>query len=225
MDRKMYKACIFDLDGTLLNTLEAISYTTNLTIASRNMEPIEKEHFKVLVGDGAGKLIERALKERGDEELKYYDEMLALYQKNFALYSTYEVHPYEGILELLAALKEMGLKIAVFSNKPHLRAIENVESVFGEGYFDHIQGEKTGILPKPDPTGAYEVLNSLDLTKEDCLYIGDTNTDMMTGRNAGFDTVGVTWGFREEEELRSFAPAYIVHHPMEIVDIVKAADK
>ncbi|MBE5956312.1 MAG: HAD family hydrolase [Lachnospiraceae bacterium] len=221
----MYKACIFDLDGTLLDTLEAISYTTNLTIASRGMEPIEKEHFKVLVGDGAGKLIERALKERGDEELKYYDEMLALYQKNFAVYSTYEVHPYEGIPELLAALKEMGLKIAVFSNKPHLRAIENVESVFGEGYFDHIQGEKTGILPKPDPTGAYEVLESLGLTKEDCLYIGDTNTDMMTGRNAGFDTVGVTWGFREEEELRSFNPAYIVHHPLEVVDILKAADK
>lgn len=216
----MYKACIFDLDGTLLDTLEAISYTTNLTIGTIGMKPVEKEHFKVLVGDGAGKLIERVLKEGGDEELKHYDEMLDLYIKNFALYSTYEVHPYDGIVELLAALKDMGLKIAVFSNKPHLRAIENVESVFGEGYFDHIQGEKTGINPKPDPTGAYEVLKSLGLIKEECLYIGDTNTDMMTGRNAGFDTVGVTWGFREEAELRSYDPAYIVHHPLEIIDIV-----
>ena len=217
----MYKACIFDLDGTLLDTLEAIAYTTNLTISSINMEPVETEHFKVLVGDGAGKLIERVLKEGGDEELIHYDDMLALYHKNFEVHSTFNVKPYDGIRELLAGLKEAGIKIAVFSNKPHQRAIENIESVFGAGYFDHIQGEKPHIRRKPDPTGAYEVMESLGFTKSECLYIGDTNTDMTTGRNAGLDTVGVTWGFRDEEELRSYDPRYIVHHPSQILDIVK----
>ena len=217
----MYKACIFDLDGTLLDTLEAIAFTTNMTIGTLGMEPIETEHFKVLVGDGAGKLIERALLERGDKELKHYDEMLALYQKNFAVHSTHNVRPYEGIVEMLALLKELGIKIAVLSNKPHPRTVENIETMFGSGYFDHIQGEKPDVIRKPDPAGAYQVMEALGLAKEECLYIGDTNTDMMTGKNAGLDTVGVTWGFRSEEELRSYDPAYIVHHPSEIGDIVK----
>ena len=219
----MYKACIFDLDGTLLDTLDAIAYTTNMTIGTLGMAPFEKEAFKIMVGDGAGKLIERALVQRGDEELKHYDEMLALYQENFAVHSTYNVRPYDGIVEMLALLKELGIKIAVLSNKPHPRTIENIESVFGEGYFDHIQGEKPGVIRKPDPAGAYQVMEALGLSKEECLYIGDTNTDMMTGKNAGLDTVGVTWGFRGEEELRSYDPAYIVHHPSEIGDIVKAS--
>lgn len=216
----MYKACVFDLDGTLLDTLEAIAYTTNMSIATIGMEPIEKEPFKIMVGDGAGKLIERVLKRRGDEELKHYDEMLALYLKNFEVHSMHEVHPYDGIRELLEFLKEQGVKIAVFTNKPHERAIENIEAAFGKGYFDHIQGEKPEILRKPDPAGAYEIMKCLGLSKEECLYIGDTNTDMLTGRNAGMDTVGVTWGFRGEEELRSYEPAYIVHHPSEIGDII-----
>ena len=136
----MYKACIFDLDGTLLDTLEAIAYTTNMTIATLGMEPFPKEPFKWMVGDGAGKLIERVLMQRGDEELTHYEEMLELYLKNFAVHSTHEVCPYDGIVDMLASLKEQGIKIAVFTNKPHPRAIENIEKVFGADYFDHIQG-------------------------------------------------------------------------------------
>ncbi len=216
----MYRCCIFDLDGTLLNTLEGIAYTTNLTLQAYDMEPFEVERFKTFVGDGAGKLIERVLKERGDEELALYDEMLALYHKNFAAHSMYKIEPYEGIVELLHSLKAKGLKLAVFSNKPHERVIENIETVFGKDIFDHLQGEKPGVNRKPDPAGAYETMESLGVAKEECLYIGDTNTDMMTGKNAGLDTVGVTWGFRDEAELRSYDPAYIVYHPREIEKII-----
>ena len=220
---KMYKCCIFDLDGTLLDTLEGIAYTTNLTLEAFGFAPIETEHYKVLVGDGAGKLIERVLEESGDTEHKLYDEMLELYHKNFALHCMYKLRPYDGIPELLAFLKENGIKIAVFSNKPHPRTLDNIFGIFGEGYFDHVQGQKPDVERKPSPEGVYQVMEALGVEKADCLYVGDTNTDMMTGRNAGLDTAGVTWGFRCEEELRSYDPAYIVHHPSEIQDIIKKA--
>lgn len=215
----MYRCCIFDLDGTLLDTVEAIAYTCNMTLAAFGFGPIETEHYKVLVGDGAGKLIERALLECGDKELKFYEEALDLYQKNFAVHSMYRVHPYDGIVELLQQLKEKKVKLGVLSNKPHARTIENIETFFGKGFFDHIQGEQAHVKRKPDPSGVEQVLASLGMEKKDCLYIGDTNTDMMTARNAGVDAVGVTWGFREEEELRAFHPAYVVHHPLEIAKI------
>lgn len=219
----MYKCCIFDLDGTLLDTIEAIAYSTNLTLADFGYGPIETEKYKFLVGDGAGKLIERALLLKGDKELTHYNAALELYQKYFKIYCMQSVKPYDGIPELLEALKQEGIKIAVLSNKPHPRTLDNIESVFGTGYFDHVQGEleAQGVKRKPDPSGVFCVMKALAMEKEDCLYIGDTNTDMMTGENAGLDTVGVTWGFRPEEELVSFHPAYIVHHPSEILKIVK----
>ena len=214
----MYKACIFDLDGTLLDTLTAIAYTGNMTLEAFGLSTIEKERYRFLVGDGAGKLIERALVEGENRRPDLYDEVLALYLQNFKKHCMHEVHPYEGITELLENLKKNGIRITVLSNKPHEQAIHNIESVFGKGYFDYIQGEREseGIRRKPDPTGVFQILKKLGLEKKDCLYIGDTNTDMETGRNAGLDTVGVTWGFRPEEELKAYSPALIAHKPSEI---------
>lgn len=220
----MYKCCIFDLDGTLLDTLTAISYTGNLTFQAFDMEPIEKEDYKFLVGDGAGKLVERALLKR-QVSLDFYDEVLALYQKNFAKHCMYEVKPYEGIPELLEYLKAEGVKIAVLSNKPHPRAVENIETVFGKGYFDYVQGEQETVKRKPDPSGVFQIMNHFGFQREECLYIGDTNTDMQTGKNAGLDTVGVTWGFRPESELQSFEPAYIAHHPTDIRKAVESKNQ
>lgn len=216
----MYRGCIFDLDGTLLNTLEGIAHTTNLTLASFGLAPFETEAYKLFVGDGAGKLIERVLLERGDKDLLLYDEMLAAYHRFFAVHCMYKLEPYDGIMDLIHSLKEKGVKIAVVSNKPHERVLQNMDAIFGKDFFDHLQGEKPGVNRKPDPAAVFETLKALGLNKEECLYVGDTNTDMMTGRNAGLDTAGVTWGFRSEEELRSYNPAYIVHHPSEIGDII-----
>lgn len=218
----MYQACIFDLDGTLLNTIDAIAYTTNISLEEFGLPAIEREKFKIMVGDGAAKLIERAIEEAGGNPA-IFDDLLAAYQRNFSKYSLYRVTPYEGIHDLLTWLKKEGIRIAVLSNKPHARTIENIHEFFGEECFEHIQGEmeEKGIRRKPDPSGVFMVLESLGVCKENCLYIGDTNTDMMTAANAGVDACGVTWGFRPEEELRSYHPAHIAYHPMDIAKIVK----
>lgn len=217
----MYRLCIFDLDGTLLNTISALTYTTNETLKSFGLPGIVPEQTKRMVGDGYKKQMERALLACGDGKLAHYEEALPIYMENFAKYCMRDVVPYEGIPRLLAYLKEIGVKIAVFSNKPHDQAVENIETVFGAGYFDCVRGEQPGTPKKPAPDGALLVCKELGIKPEECLYLGDTNTDMRTGIAAGMATVGVTWGFREREELQSFSPDYIVDHPSQVEEIVR----
>ena len=128
----------------------------------------------------------------------------------------YQVKPYDGIRELLEALKSRGISIAVLSNKPHARTVENIETIFGKGYFDYVAGEQPGIPRKPDPAGVRRILDRFRVKPEECLYFGDTSTDMQTGLGAGLVTVGVTWGFRDRTELESFHPQYVISHPREV---------
>ena len=135
----------------------------------------------------------------------------------------YRVEAYEGIRELLEFLKSQGILIAVLSNKPHPRTLDNVEGVFGKGYFNLVYGEREdkGIRKKPCPDGVWAIAEELGLSKSEILYLGDTNTDMETGDNAKVDTVGVTWGFRTREELMAFHPALIADHPSRVVQYIK----
>lgn len=217
----MYKCCIFDLDGTLVDSIKAIAYTVNLTLKKYNLGPIDEERYKHLVGDGYKILIERALKECGDTNLVNYEDALLTYMKYFEVHCLYEVKAYDGIKNMLNYIKENNLKIAVLSNKPHERTIENVESIFGKNYFDIVAGEQEGIRRKPDKEGVIKILDNLGINNSECLYIGDTNTDMKTGIGAGVDNIGVTWGFRDRKELEEFNPKYIVDHPSEINNIIK----
>lgn len=217
----MYRLCIFDLDGTLLNTINALTYTTNVTLSAFGLGQINPDQTKKMVGDGYKKQMERALIACGDENLAYYEEALPLYMENFAKYCMKGVEPYEGIPLLLEYIRKKGVKIAVFSNKPHNQAVQNIEAVFGKDYFDCIRGELAGTPKKPAPDGALYVCRELGIMPEDCLYLGDTNTDMMTGIAAGMDTVGVTWGFREREELLALNPKYIVDHPAQVEMIIE----
>lgn len=214
----MVRCCIFDLDGTLLNTLKALTYTTNLVMEHFGYEMLSEEKIKRFVGDGAAKLIERSLIDAGDVELVHFEEAMQLYQKLFAKHCLYEVKPYAGICELLETLKAHGIRIAVLSNKPHARTVENIEMIFGAGYFDFVAGERAGIPRKPDPKGVLEILHQFGVTPEECFYFGDTNTDMQTGLSAGVITVGVTWGFRERAELEAFHPQYVIDHPEEVLE-------
>ena len=216
----MIKCCIFDLDGTLLNTLEALTHTTNLMLSRFGYPPVDEAHIKMFVGDGYKLLVERALKYSGDDSLAHYGEALTVYMELFAEHCMYHVRPYDGILKLLETLKDKGIRIAVLSNKPHARTVENIETVFGAGYFDYVAGEQPGIPRKPDPAGVYRILEAFDVKPEECLYFGDTNTDMKTGLAAGLTTVGVTWGFSGREELESFHPQYVIDHPGEVCKIL-----
>lgn len=218
----MIRCCIFDLDGTLLNTLEALTYTTNLTLEHFGLPGVDEAHIREFVGDGYKLLMERALKYSGDEKLEHYEESLKVYTELFAKHCMYQVKPYDGITELLEHLKKRGIKIAVLSNKPHERTVENIETIFGRGYFDFVAGEQPGIPKKPDPAGVNRILKEFGEAPEHCLYFGDTNTDMLTGIGAGLHTVGVAWGFRGRKELESFHPEWVIDHPREVFeDILK----
>ncbi|ADL05007.1 HAD family hydrolase [Lacrimispora saccharolytica] len=212
----MYKCCLFDLDGTLINTIHSLAYSISLTMEHFGYGPIDVAHTKKFVGDGFKKLVERALIYSGDDELTHFREALAFYEKTFEKNCLYMVEPYEGMPELLQFLKDKGIKIGVLTNKGHERAVECVEAVFGRGFFDLIIGEGNGVKCKPDPSGAFMAADHFHANPSQCLYFGDTNTDMKTGINAGMDTVAVTWGFRDRAELEAFQPKYIISNPSEI---------
>lgn len=212
----MYQCCIFDLDGTIINTIHSLAYSISLTMEHFGYGPIDEDHTKKFVGDGFKKLVERALIYSGDDNLSHYEEALAFYEDTFEKNCLYKVEPYEGMKELLTFLKGKGIKIGVLTNKGHERAVECVEAVYGKGFFDLITGEGNGVKTKPDPSGAFMTAEYFHAKPSECLYFGDTNTDMRTGINAGMDTAAVTWGFRDRLELEAFHPRYIINHPSEI---------
>ncbi len=216
----MKKAVIFDLDGTLSDSIASMKYCGDRALAPFGYGPFPESDYKYFVGDGAANLVKRALKAGGDEDLVHFEEAFALYKKFFADDCMYQVKPYSGIPELLAALKEKGLKIAVLSNKPHDQTIDVIETVFGKGYFDIIQGQKDELPIKPDPAGVFAILKQLNLTAEDILYLGDTATDMKTGKSAGAFTVGALWGFRNRKELEEGHADAIIAHPLELLRYV-----
>ena len=207
----MKKAVIFDLDGTLSDSIASMKYCGDRALAPFGYGPFPESDYKYFVGDGAANLVKRALKAGGDEDLVHFEEAFALYKKFFADDCMYQVKPYSGIPELVAALKEKGLKIAVLSNKPHDQTIDVIETLFGKGYFDIIQGQKDELPIKPDPAGVFAILKQLNLTAEDILYLGDTATDMKTGKSAGAFTVGALWGFRNRKELEEGHADAIIH--------------
>ena len=182
----MIRCCIFDLDGTLLDTLKALTRTTSLVLEHFGYGPVDEDHIKQFVGDGYKNQMKRALRYSGDEELVHFQESLPLYMELFAENCMYQVKPYDGIRELLEALKSRGISIAVLSNKPHARTVENIETIFGKGYFDYVAGEQPGIPRKPDPAGVRRILDRFQVKPEECLYFGDTSTDMPAHCQAGF---------------------------------------
>lgn len=216
-----YEMCIFDLDGTTTDSVGAIAHTANLVLKMHGFKPNPEEAYKQFAGDGQFELIKRALRAAGDDKLEKYEAVMADYIEYFKTGCTYNVVPYDGIVELLENLKKMGIKIATLSNKRHENVINVVETVFGKGFFDEVQGQSDDCPKKPAPDGAFKIMDKYGIKPEKCLYIGDTNTDMLTGKNAGTDTVGVTWGFRDRQELVEAGATFIVDSPKEILEICK----
>ncbi len=214
------KAVIFDLDGTLTNTLKSIWKSANLALADAGLPPFEEDRYRYFVGDGAEELLKRALIADGDTALVHLAQVRESYRKHFKKYVNYEVKPYDGILELLSALKERGLFLAVNSNKPHERTIDVVETMFGGETFDMIVGQCEERKRKPAPDGVLYIMERLRLSKEEVIYLGDTCVDMKTGKSAGVFTVGALWGFRDRQELEENHADAVIAHPLELLDYV-----
>jgi phosphoglycolate phosphatase len=217
----MIKCAVFDLDGTLLDTLTTIAYYCNKTLETLKLEPIEKEKYKYFVGEGARLLIKRILEYRefsvSEERL---EEILENYLSSYNKNPEYLTAPYEGIPDLLKSLKEKGIALAVLSNKPESSVLPLIEKFFPENTFAIIKGQRDDIPKKPDPTALFDILKKLNATPHECLYVGDTSTDMQTGKNAGVKTVGVLWGFREKEELIKTGADLLATTPKEILSFI-----
>lgn len=212
------KTYIFDFDGTLVNSLPSIAYFANSALNKFGLPSISEERYKKLVGNGAVNLTHRMIKEVGADPSLFddvYHEYYDTYDQNFS----YLTEPYDGIIDMLKELKSNGCKTAILSNKPDVTTKKICDELFGD-LIDLCRGQVEGFPIKPDPAGIFEVIKQLGVEKEDCIYCGDTITDMETGKNAGLYTIGVLWGFRDLEEIKSGNPQLIVSHPSEITKTV-----
>ena len=209
------KACIFDLDGTLTNTLESMTYSVNLTLEEMGLSKITKDQCRLFVGNGARVLMEKSLKAAGDTDASRIEEGMEIYGRIFDQNCTYHVTPYEGIPEMLKALKDKGIHLAVLSNKPDRQTVKVVKAIFGEELFDYAQGQKEGIRRKPEPDGVWYLMEQMHVSKEECLYIGDSEVDAATGRN-----VGVLWGFRDRKTLETAGADDLIDRPDELLQFV-----
>ena len=213
----MKQAVIFDLDGTLLNTLGDLRAATNHALAVRGLAPRSMDEIRRFVGNGIRLLICRAMPEgTSDAEI---DAALEDFKAYYAAHIHDRTVPYDGIPQLLTALRKRGMKVAVLSNKIDSASQELIEYFF-PGKADVVFGEHVGVLRKPDPTSCRMVMQQLDVQPEQVLYVGDSGTDMQTAKNAGLYAVGVTWGFRSREVLTENGADVLVDSPEQILQII-----
>ncbi len=214
----MKKLCIFDLDGTLLNTLDSIAYYVNDTMKHFGLPVIETEKIRTFVGNGAKNLISRSLRYNGSE--LDAEKVLSVYIEKYNSDALYLVKPYDGIRELLSKLRENGVTLSVLSNKPHSSTSIMIDKIFGKDLFSVVRGPYNNEKVKPDPAVANEIAKGFE--KENCFFIGDSDVDIETGKNALMHTVGVTWGFRDRDVLQNAGAEKIVSKAADIADIVLA---
>jgi phosphoglycolate phosphatase len=213
-----YNAVVFDLDGTLLDTLFELGDLCNQVLERNGFPTHPIDRYRHLVGDGAEMLIKRALGDAADPDTvsRYLQEYLTLYRDVCGE----NTKPYPGIADLLNALVRRGLPLAVLSNKPHDLTLKNIAMFFPDIPFHSIFGQRDSVPRKPDPRGALEIAESLGLDPGRILYLGDTAVDMRTALSAGMMPVGVLWGFRDETELRNAGAAFILSHPRELLSLI-----
>lgn len=216
----MIKACIFDLDGTLLNTLPTISGLGNTALNEFGYESIDMEEVKYMVGYGSKNLIKAMIERAGGNAEKEFDKIYKAFMKAYNKGLTDGTTVYDGISELLSSLKVMGITVCVFSNKPDIAARESVKLFFGD-MVDITHGARDEVALKPSSEGLELIFDELGVCADECLYIGDTSVDMQTGKNGGCHTIGVLWGFRDRQELEENGADLIVSTPGEILDFVK----
>lgn len=213
----MVKGVVFDLDGTLIDTIEGLANSVNAAMDFYSFPNHSIEKYRTFVGNGVGKLVERALPE-GKKNL--LEEARKVFEKHYAETMLDILPVYDGIEELLKYLVKNNIKIAVNTNKMDVFAKPMIKKVFGD-IFCEVLGEVSEFPRKPSPDGVNYLLGKMDLSCDECLYIGDSQVDIKTARNAKIRCVSVTWGFVTREVLIENEPEIMVDHPREIIDLIE----
>lgn len=212
-----YEAALFDMDGTVLDTLDDLAAAVNRSLAEFGLPPVSRETVRAGLGNGAARLIQSCLPEGTSRPL--FEAVLGFYQPWYETHCRIRTGPYEGIPSLLGRLRQAGVKLAVVSNKPD-GAVRELAEMFFPGLLTAAVGEKPGIPRKPDPTSALAAAELLGVRPDRCVYIGDSEVDVATAKNAGMDGIAVTWGFRDEEELLSAGAQRLAHNAPELEELL-----
>lgn len=213
------KAVIWDLDGTLLNTLDDLAASTNAALHQNDLPVRTTDEVRCFVGNGVHKLIERAVGEQGAQHPKF-GQVLDAFVAHYAEHSKDCTRPYEGIMDVLDMLAGMGVMHAIVSNKVDF-AVKALSSEYFGGRMKSAVGDDPARAKKPAPDSVWEAMRQLGVTKEQTVYVGDSDVDVITARNAGIPCIAVTWGFRSESCLLEAGAQHIARKPEEILGIVE----
>ena len=216
----MYKHVIFDLDGTLLNTIDDLADTGNHVCTLHGWPTHTVDAFKLMVGNGIPKVVERLAPQGTSQEV--LDQAFQEFMDWYGVHKEDKTAPYAGMPEVTKALREAGVSIAVLSNKADVMAGPVVEPYY-PGIFPVVQGALPGLPTTPDPTLLHKLMDRLGATQEDTLFVGDSNVDIRTAKNGGLTGCGVLWGFRSREELEAAGADVIVSTPQELLDLILKA--
>ena len=220
----MKKLIIFDLDGTLLNTIEDITDAYNASLKDLNLPTIAVDEAKYVVGYGVKVNIDKCLKYllKDDYNAKkdlYYASLIDKYMYYYSLFQRNKTRPYDGIIDCINSISSLGCKVVILSNKPDIDVQRIVPYYFSNAHFDKVYGVSDIVLPKPDPKGIISINKEFNNKIEDCIYVGDSEIDILTAKNANVKVIGCLWGFRKKEEISD--ADYLVNNPKEIVKIIK----
>lgn len=214
-----FKGIIFDLDGTLVNSLEDIADAMNTVLLNLGYPGHSYEAYQYFIGSGLRNLVSKSLPESHNNE-KHIDDCYRLMIEEYSSHCTDKTKPYSGIIELLDYLKAANIKLSVFSNKSDELTKKITADLF-PGYFNPIVGLSIEALKKPNPSEAIAISKSLGLEPEEIIFVGDSGIDMQTAVNANMLAVGVSWGYRPEEELLATGAEHILKHPLDLIQILK----
>jgi phosphoglycolate phosphatase len=209
---------IFDLDGTILNTIADLAESTNHALVTLGYPAHPTDAYRMMVGNGVAKMIERALpaEARSADNIR---RMQQLFVPHYDAHNADLSTPYDGIIELMQQLQARGIALAVASNK-YQAAAEKLVAHYFPVNFAAVLGQREGIPSKPDPTIVHDILRLTGISPEAVLYVGDSGVDMLTARNASVRACGVTWGFRPKSELEQYEPQHFVDTPAEILELL-----
>jgi phosphoglycolate phosphatase len=211
------RAAIFDLDGTLLDTLGDLSDGVNIALEANGFTRHSEEVIRGFIGDGAEMMLRRAIPDGAGDDAATLDACLASFHQHYGEHYADRTRPYPGIMEVVAQLRGRDIPLGILSNKPHAFTLQCAAAYFSDGQFQVVLGQREGIPKKPDPAGAVEAAKLLQVAVADCLYVGDSGVDMQTAKAAGMIPVGVSWGFRPAEELRAEGALAVVDSPAELL--------